>query len=177
MAKTALIMKAQRAPKFSTRTYRRCKLCGRPRGYIRKFELCRLCFRKLCTWGMVNRGTVSYHISIFKAWYFVMFCYFYTSHFIFVCFELPDNFICLYSRCPDYSVCGYWLIMVIQDITFYFSDICFINYLDIMVHKPFSYIVIELFRKHGEDVLAAVEHLNIQIRTAFPKFTRKFHTA
>jgi len=47
MAKTALIMKSQRQPKFSTRAYSRCKLCGRPRGYLRKFEMCRLCFREL----------------------------------------------------------------------------------------------------------------------------------
>ncbi len=53
MAKTALIMKAQRPPKFPTRTYRRCKLCGRPRGYIRKFELCRLCFRELALKGEI----------------------------------------------------------------------------------------------------------------------------
>ena len=53
MAKTSLIMKAQRAPKFSTRTYYRCKLCGRPRGYLRKFELCRLCFRELALKGEV----------------------------------------------------------------------------------------------------------------------------
>jgi small subunit ribosomal protein S14 len=53
MAKTSLIMKAQRPPKFSTRTYRRCKLCGRSRGYIRKFELCRLCFRELALKGEI----------------------------------------------------------------------------------------------------------------------------
>ena len=46
MAKTALIMKSQAPPKFKTRGYRRCKLCGRPRAYIRKFALCRICFRK-----------------------------------------------------------------------------------------------------------------------------------
>ena len=45
MAKTSLIMKSQRKPKFSTRAYSRCKLCGRPRGYLRKFQMCRLCFR------------------------------------------------------------------------------------------------------------------------------------
>ena len=39
MAKTALIMKSQRQPKFKTRAYHRCKLCGRPRGYLRKFEM------------------------------------------------------------------------------------------------------------------------------------------
>ncbi len=53
MAKTSLIMKSQRAPKFQTRVYRRCKLCGRPRGYLRKFELCRLCFRELALKGEV----------------------------------------------------------------------------------------------------------------------------
>ncbi|PYN95465.1 MAG: type Z 30S ribosomal protein S14 [Candidatus Rokuibacteriota bacterium] len=53
MAKTSLIMKSQRVPKFSTRAYHRCKLCGRPRGYLRKFELCRLCFRELALKGEV----------------------------------------------------------------------------------------------------------------------------
>jgi small subunit ribosomal protein S14 len=38
MAKTALIMKSQRQPKFKTRAYSRCKLCGRPRGFLRKFQ-------------------------------------------------------------------------------------------------------------------------------------------
>ncbi len=53
MAKTSLIMKAQRPPKFSTRAYTRCKLCGRPRGSLRKFQLCRLCFRELALKGEV----------------------------------------------------------------------------------------------------------------------------
>jgi small subunit ribosomal protein S14 len=53
MAKTSLIMKASRPPKFSTRVYRRCKLCGRPRGYLRKFQMCRLCFRELALKGEV----------------------------------------------------------------------------------------------------------------------------
>jgi small subunit ribosomal protein S14 len=53
MAKTALIMKSQRPPKFPTRAYSRCKLCGRPRGYLRKFEMCRLCFRELALKGEV----------------------------------------------------------------------------------------------------------------------------
>jgi small subunit ribosomal protein S14 len=51
MAKTALIMKSQRKPKFSSRAYHRCKLFGRPRGYLRKFEMCRLCFRELALRG------------------------------------------------------------------------------------------------------------------------------
>lgn len=53
MAKTSLIMKSQRVPKFSSRAYTRCKLCGRPRGYLRKFQLCRLCFRELALKGEV----------------------------------------------------------------------------------------------------------------------------
>jgi len=53
MAKTSLIMKAQRPPKFPTRAHHRCKLCGRPRAYLRKFEMCRLCFRELALKGEV----------------------------------------------------------------------------------------------------------------------------
>jgi small subunit ribosomal protein S14 len=53
MAKTALIMKALRTPRFSTRIYRRCLLCGRPRGYLRKFKMCRLCFRELALKGEI----------------------------------------------------------------------------------------------------------------------------
>jgi small subunit ribosomal protein S14 len=53
MAKTSLIMKSLRAPKFSTRAKNRCKLCGRPRGYLRKFQLCRLCFRELALKGEI----------------------------------------------------------------------------------------------------------------------------
>lgn len=46
MAKTSLIAKAQRKPKFGVRKYTRCRQCGRPRAYLRKFEMCRICFRK-----------------------------------------------------------------------------------------------------------------------------------
>jgi small subunit ribosomal protein S14 len=45
MARKALIEKAKREPKFSTRHRNRCQLCGRPRGYMRIFKMCRLCFR------------------------------------------------------------------------------------------------------------------------------------
>jgi len=41
------------APKFSTRRHNRCKLCGRPRAYLRKFGICRLCFR-----GLALRGEI-----------------------------------------------------------------------------------------------------------------------
>ena len=49
MARTALIVKAARKPKFSSRIVRRCQNCGRPRGYIRKFALCRVCFREFAS--------------------------------------------------------------------------------------------------------------------------------
>ena len=45
MAKTALIVKAKRKPKFEVRGYTRCTRCGRPRAVYRKFGLCRICFR------------------------------------------------------------------------------------------------------------------------------------
>ena len=47
MAKLSLVLKAQREPKFSTRKHHRCRLCGRPRAYINKFGICRICFREL----------------------------------------------------------------------------------------------------------------------------------
>jgi small subunit ribosomal protein S14 len=53
VAKTSLIAKAQRKPKFSVRRYTRCRYCGRPRGYLRKFEMCRICFRKQALAGEV----------------------------------------------------------------------------------------------------------------------------
>ncbi len=46
MAKKALIEKAKRKPKFSTRGYTRCNLCGRPHGYFRYFGICRICLRE-----------------------------------------------------------------------------------------------------------------------------------
>jgi small subunit ribosomal protein S14 len=51
MAKKALVEKANRAPKFSSRTVRRCQICGRPRAFIRYFALCRICFRELALEG------------------------------------------------------------------------------------------------------------------------------
>lgn len=47
MAKKALIEKNHRKPKFSTRAYTRCECCGRPHAILRKFKVCRLCFRDL----------------------------------------------------------------------------------------------------------------------------------
>ena len=51
MAKTSMIVKAQREPKFSTRTQNRCQRCGRPHSVYRKFGLCRVCFRELASKG------------------------------------------------------------------------------------------------------------------------------
>ncbi len=45
MAKISKMVKATLKPKFSTRAHSRCPLCGRPRAYIRKFDMCRICFR------------------------------------------------------------------------------------------------------------------------------------
>lgn len=53
MAKKALIEKAKRVPKFSVRKYNRCAICGRPRGYMRLFMLCRICFRKNALKGIL----------------------------------------------------------------------------------------------------------------------------
>lgn len=47
MAKKTLVVKAQNKPKYSTRKIRRCWRCGRKHGYMRKFGLCRICFREL----------------------------------------------------------------------------------------------------------------------------------
>lgn len=53
MAKKSLIAKQKRPPKFKVRAYHRCYLCGRPRGYLRKFGLCRICFRTLAHRGEI----------------------------------------------------------------------------------------------------------------------------
>ena len=47
MAKAAMKVKQQRKQKFSTREYTRCKICGRPHAYLRKYGICRVCFREL----------------------------------------------------------------------------------------------------------------------------------
>ncbi len=51
MAKKSLIAKANRPPKFKVRGYNRCRRCGRPRGYLRQFGMCRICFRELALRG------------------------------------------------------------------------------------------------------------------------------
>ena len=51
MAKKSMILKQQAPAKFSTRRYNRCKICGRPHAYMRKFGLCRICFRNMALRG------------------------------------------------------------------------------------------------------------------------------
>ncbi|MDH4263988.1 MAG: type Z 30S ribosomal protein S14 [Spirochaetia bacterium] len=53
MAKKSMEIKAEREPKFSTRGYNRCPLCGRVHGYMRRFEMCRICFRENASRGLI----------------------------------------------------------------------------------------------------------------------------
>lgn len=53
MANKAKIVREEKDLKYKERYTNRCKLCGRPRGYIRFFGLCRLCFRELASKGML----------------------------------------------------------------------------------------------------------------------------
>ena len=53
MAKTSLKVKQARKQKLSTREYSRCRICGRPHGYLRKFGICRICFRGLAYKGEI----------------------------------------------------------------------------------------------------------------------------
>jgi len=59
VAKKSQILRSQRTPKFKARAYHRCKLCGRPRSYMRKFGMCRICFRKLALEGLLPGVTKS----------------------------------------------------------------------------------------------------------------------
>ena len=53
MAKKALIEKAKRKPKFEVQRNNRCQRCGRSRAFIRKFGVCRICFRELALKGEI----------------------------------------------------------------------------------------------------------------------------
>jgi Ribosomal protein S14 len=59
LAKKSLRLKAERKPKFKVRAYTRCPLCGRPKAVFRKFNMCRLCFRKLANEGLIPGVTKS----------------------------------------------------------------------------------------------------------------------
>ena len=53
MARLAMVVKAKRTPKYGVRKHNRCAICGRPRGYLRKFGICRICFRKMALDGKI----------------------------------------------------------------------------------------------------------------------------
>jgi small subunit ribosomal protein S14 len=53
VARTAMIEKQKRKPKFKVRAYNRCQSCGRPRAFLRKFQICRLCFRQAAGNGLL----------------------------------------------------------------------------------------------------------------------------
>lgn len=51
MARKSMLAKMRRTPKYAIRARSRCRICGRSRGYMRKFDMCRLCFRRLAHEG------------------------------------------------------------------------------------------------------------------------------
>jgi len=53
MARLSLKVKARRPQKFAVRRYHRCPLCGRSRAYLRRFDMCRICFRNLASKGQI----------------------------------------------------------------------------------------------------------------------------
>ena len=53
MAKKSKVEKSKQTPKYKVQQRNRCLLCGRPRAYIRKFGLCRICFRNLALAGQI----------------------------------------------------------------------------------------------------------------------------
>ena len=53
LAKKSMILKQQAEPKFSSRRYNRCKICGRPHTYLRNYGVCRVCFRELAYKGQI----------------------------------------------------------------------------------------------------------------------------
>ncbi len=59
MAKEALIQKAKRTPKFKVRAYNRCGLCGRAHGFMRKYGICRICFREMAHQALIPGVTKS----------------------------------------------------------------------------------------------------------------------
>jgi small subunit ribosomal protein S14 len=53
MAKKCLVVKSKRKPRFAVRRYNRCDRCGRPRAFLRRFGVCRICFRELSLRGEI----------------------------------------------------------------------------------------------------------------------------
>ncbi|MFP4379807.1 MAG: type Z 30S ribosomal protein S14 [Candidatus Sumerlaeia bacterium] len=52
-------VKMRKTPKFSTRRVNRCAICGRPRAYMRQFDMCRICFRNMASNGLIPGVTKS----------------------------------------------------------------------------------------------------------------------
>ena len=59
MAKKSMIAKAQRTPRHGVQQRNRCSICGRPRGYMRRFAMCRICFRERALLGQLPGVTKS----------------------------------------------------------------------------------------------------------------------
>ncbi len=53
MAKKSMIAKQQKVQKFAVREYNRCQICGRPHAYMRKYGICRVCFRNMASAGEI----------------------------------------------------------------------------------------------------------------------------
>jgi len=53
VAKKSMKVKQARAPKYATQAYTRCRVCGRPHAVLRKFGICRICFRELAYKGQI----------------------------------------------------------------------------------------------------------------------------
>jgi len=59
MAKKSLVVKAAKKPKFKVRAYTRCNRCGRPHAVLKKYGICRICFRELAYKGQIPGVTKS----------------------------------------------------------------------------------------------------------------------
>lgn len=59
MAKASVIARSKKIPKYSSRKVNRCWKCGRKAGYLRDFDLCRICFRELAMKGEIPGATRS----------------------------------------------------------------------------------------------------------------------
>ncbi|HEU5325463.1 MAG TPA: type Z 30S ribosomal protein S14 [Candidatus Limnocylindria bacterium] len=59
MAKKSMIAKSQRKNRFEVREHNRCSICGRPRAYMRRFAMCRICFRERALLGQLPGVTKS----------------------------------------------------------------------------------------------------------------------
>lgn len=53
MARKAIIEKWSKTPKYQTRAYTRCRICGRPHAVLKKYGVCRICFRELAYKGQI----------------------------------------------------------------------------------------------------------------------------